>query len=92
MKQELPIGCRVKVDNYDTPAYYLPVSGTITRQLKSTDGVDNWFLLELDAPIQYQYKVGDGPFQFRGQLCPASVPFRRMVRLDVAACQDHGAA
>jgi arylsulfatase A-like enzyme len=29
---------------------------------------------------------------FVRQLCPASVPFRRMVRLDVAACQDHGAA
>ena len=66
MKHESPIGRRVKVDNYDTPAYYLPVSGTITRQINSVDGANNWFLLELDAPVQYQYKVGSGSFEFRG--------------------------
>ena len=57
------VGTRVRLDYFDQNedfAPLLPRSGTISRQLTSRDGADDWFLVNLDDPFEYQIKVGEG--------------------------------
>ena len=58
---------RVRVEYYDQNeafAPFLPRSGSLVRQCADVHGNQDWFLLELDEPFDYQLKVGE-PFRFR---------------------------
>ena len=44
-------------------AHCLPREGTILKRVASTN-VDNWYLVELDQPIEYQIKVGE-PYKYK---------------------------
>lgn len=71
MRQRM-IGSRVKIDYDDQNesfASLLPVEGTIARRCTSTNGTDDWFLVDLDQPIDYQEKIGTN-FQFRRVIVP----------------------
>ena len=51
------IGTQVNIeyfDQNDSFASLLPRRGTIVRQLRSEKGVDDWFLIRIDDPFDYQ--------------------------------------
>ena len=53
------IGTRLKVEYFDQNDHFalqLPRYGIITRQLQAEHGVNDWFLLTLDEPFDYQFK------------------------------------
>ena len=52
------------LDHNEAFAPYLPRTGTVRRELRSTNGVGPWFLVDLDEPLEYQLKIGE-PFRFR---------------------------
>jgi hypothetical protein len=55
------IGVRVKIEYFDHNegfAPLLPRSGVVTRQVRSK-GVDDWFLVKLDEPFDYQIRNSD---------------------------------
>ncbi|MBI3923609.1 MAG: hypothetical protein HY318_19475 [Armatimonadetes bacterium] len=65
------IGTRVRVEYFDQNENFaplLPRSGTVTRQLGTERGIDDWFVVELDKPFEYQMKIGE-PFSFRLLRC-----------------------
>jgi hypothetical protein len=58
---DTPIGSRVRLeydDQNESFARYLPVEGTISQRCLTTIGPDDWYLVELDEPIDYQHEVG----------------------------------
>ena len=60
------IGKRIRVEYFDQNYRLepiLPRSGVIERQLAS-ESVDDWFLLRLDEPFDYQIAIDQ--FNFRG--------------------------
>ena len=61
------VGTRVRLEYFDQNesfASVLPRQGIIARQFRATQGVDDWFAVELDEPFDYQIKLGE-PFRFR---------------------------
>ena len=61
------IGTRVRIEYFDHSehmASILPRQGNIIRQLQAENNVNDWFLVELDEPFEYQIKVAE-PFTFR---------------------------
>jgi hypothetical protein len=51
------INSRVKVeydDQNEAFAEFLPRTGRIVKQCKSKSGIENWFLVSLDEPFEYQ--------------------------------------
>jgi len=66
IKEEI-IGTKISIEYFDQNeefANILPRSGLITQKLKSSDSIDNWFVIDLDEPFEYQMKIGE-PFQFK---------------------------
>lgn len=60
------VGTRVRLEYFDhneSFAPLLPVEGTVTRRCRSTAGMDDWYLVELAHPIDYQHRIGPH-FQF----------------------------
>jgi hypothetical protein len=58
---DIPIGSRVRLeydDQNESFARCLPVEGTISHLCFTAIGPDDWFLVELDQPIDYQHEVG----------------------------------
>lgn len=51
-------------DHNEAFAEYLPRTGTVVAELRDSNGVGPWYLLQLDEPFGYQLKVGE-PYQFR---------------------------
>ena len=51
-------------DQNESFAPLLPRSGELTRKLTDVHGNPDWFLLQLDEPLEYQLKTGD-PYRFR---------------------------
>jgi hypothetical protein len=61
------INSRLRIEYFDQNEDFkqiLPRSGTVSRQLTDTNDNDDWYLLQLDNPIEYQVKVGE-PYQFK---------------------------
>ena len=57
---ETPIGHRVRLeydDQNESFARHLPVEGTISHRCTESTGPEDWFLVELDEPIDYQHEV-----------------------------------
>ena len=50
-------------DQNEDFACHLPVTGRLSRQVPGSDG-RQWWIMTLDAPLEYQHKVGE-PFQYR---------------------------
>jgi hypothetical protein len=53
------IGARLKIeydDQNESFAPLLPRRGVIMRQLRAEQDVDDWFLIKLDIPFDYQIK------------------------------------
>ena len=50
-------------DQNERFARHLPVTGRLSRQVPGSDG-RQWWIMALDAPLEYQHKVGE-PFQYR---------------------------
>jgi len=82
-KRIYPVGIRVKVDPYDTAPPYLPLSGTITRQIRAHDNVNNWFVLTADKPFEFQERIPPGPYTFRRFECPNILIRSRWVGCEV---------
>ncbi len=64
--QEDLLGVRVHLDYDDQNesfANHLPVEGVISKRCSATSGPGDWYLVELDAPFDYQHKAG--PHQFK---------------------------
>ena|SRR5215213_4980731 len=60
------IGTRIKIeydDQNESFSSLLPRRGTIIRQIRAEKGVDDWFLIQLDVPFDYQIK-NSNPFSF----------------------------
>ena len=51
-------------DQNEAFAPYLPRSGKLVSRLSDIQGNDDWFLVALDAPFDYQVKVGE-PYRFK---------------------------
>ena len=51
-------------DQNEAFASCLPRSGELVRRCTDIDGNEDWWLLKLDEPFDYQLKVGE-PFQHR---------------------------
>jgi hypothetical protein len=51
-------------DQNDAFARFLPRAGRVLSQLSTTDGIADWFLVELDEPFDYQ--LARGAFPGRG--------------------------
>ncbi|MFH1692093.1 MAG: hypothetical protein ABIC68_05970 [Candidatus Omnitrophota bacterium] len=61
------INSRVKIDYFDQNesfAQFLPRTGTVIKRLTDEYKNDNWFLIKLDEPFDYQWKTGEN-FQFK---------------------------
>jgi len=61
------IGHRVRIeyhDQNDSFAKLLPIEGTVSRRCSTMNGIDDWYLVDLDRPIAYQEQIG-AHFQFR---------------------------
>lgn len=55
------VGCRVRLDYHDhgeSFARHLPVEGTVSRRCTASTGPDDWYLVELDEPIDFQHPTG----------------------------------
>jgi hypothetical protein len=66
------VGSRVRLEYFDQNeafASYLPVSGRVSKRCVTADGPDDWYLVELDEPLDYQLKVGPKS-QFRRIIVP----------------------
>jgi hypothetical protein len=60
---EILLGQRVRLeydDQNESFARHLPVEGTISRRCIAAAGSDDWLLVELDAPIDYEPDAGPG--------------------------------
>jgi hypothetical protein len=60
---ETPVGHRVRLEYDDQNASFarrLPVEGTISRRCIAATGSEDWFLVELDEPIDYPHEAGPG--------------------------------
>jgi len=58
---------RVRIEYFDHNEEFsrlLPRSGEVVDTRMDVYGNNDWLLVRLDAPLEYQMKVGD-PFQFR---------------------------
>jgi hypothetical protein len=58
---ETLLGSRIRLeydDQNESFARYLPVEGTISRRCIAAAGPEDWFVVELDEPIDYQGEVG----------------------------------
>ena len=51
-------------DQNESFAKFLPRNSQIIQQLTDEYGNNDWFLVKLDEPFEYQLKIGDN-FQFR---------------------------
>lgn len=61
------IGVRVRIDYDDQNESFatrLPALGTVTARCTSTTGPDDWYLVELEKPLDYQHQIGPH-FQFK---------------------------
>jgi hypothetical protein len=66
------IGSRVRLeydDQNEAFAANFPVDGTIRKRCTASTGADDWYLVKLDQPIDYQHQVGPH-YQFRRLLVP----------------------
>lgn len=55
------IGARVRIDYDDQNesfATYLPAFGSVTERCTATTGPDDWYLVELEKPLDYQHQTG----------------------------------
>jgi len=62
-RRKSAIDSRVKIeyaDQNESFASLLPRRGTVVRQFQAEQGVDDWFLVKLDIPFDYQIKNPDG--------------------------------
>jgi len=53
---------KIKIEYYDQNedfAKYLPKTGVIAKQLIDEYGNNNWFLVKIDEPFEYQLKVSE---------------------------------
>jgi hypothetical protein len=60
------IGSRVRIDYDDQNesfATHLPAYGTVIERCTATTGADDWYLVELEEPLDYQHQTGPH-FQF----------------------------
>ena len=58
---------RIRLEYFDQNENFapcLPREATVLKRV-ATANVDDWYLVELDQPIEYQIKVGD-PYRYRG--------------------------
>jgi len=60
------IGSRINIaydDQNEAFASYLPVDGTVSRRCAALTGPTDWYLVDLDEPINYQHATSSlGPF------------------------------
>ena len=57
---------RVRLEYFDQNESFapcLPREGAILKRV-ATSNVDDWYLVELDQPIEYQIKIGD-PYKYK---------------------------
>jgi hypothetical protein len=78
--------------NLDLRRVNTPTARTSNNQILGAIRLDARTSADLREKSNREGFIENKAYEDLRQLCPASVPFRRMVRLDVAACQDHGAA
>lgn len=60
---EAAIGRRVRLeyeDQNESFARHLPVEGRISRRCTESTGPEDWLLVQLDGPIEYQREVDPG--------------------------------
>jgi hypothetical protein len=60
-QEQAMVGSRVRLeyeDQNESFEIHLPVEGTVSRRCTATTGPDDWYLVELDEPIEYQHEVG----------------------------------
>jgi hypothetical protein len=60
---EIAIGDRVRLeydDQNDSFARHLPIEGRISRRCTASAGPDDWLLVDLDEPIDYEREVEPG--------------------------------
>lgn len=61
------VNSKIAIEYYDQNeefAKFLPRKGQIVQQLADEYGNNDWFLVKLDEPFEYQLKLGE-PFQFK---------------------------
>ena len=66
------IGVRVRLDYDDhneSFATYLPAFGMVVDRCTATTGPDDWYLVELEQPLDYQHQVGPH-FEFKRLIIP----------------------
>jgi hypothetical protein len=69
---DTPIGSRIRLDYDDQNESFarcLPVEGTISRRCFTAIGPDDWYLVELDQPIDYQ-RESSSRSESRGLVAP----------------------
>ncbi len=57
-------GTRVRVEYFDQNEAFascLPRTGTIVGRRAASAGAEDWYLLELDEPVEYQHKLAGSP-------------------------------
>jgi len=66
------IGSRVRLeydDQNESFSAYLPVEGVVSRRCAATTGPDDWYLVDLTEPIDYQHQISPH-FQFKRLIIP----------------------
>jgi hypothetical protein len=67
MNKTDPVGTHIRIEPFDhcvLPSEVFPLRGKVVRRLHVIGGADNWFLVELEEPFEYQKKIGE-PYRFR---------------------------
>jgi hypothetical protein len=85
MREEL-LGTRVRLeydDHNESFSTYLPVEGVVSKRCTATAGPDDWYLVDLDKPIDYQHKVGPHS-QFKRLIIPRVLIRSRWVGVPIA--------